>query len=387
MRFFAAALFVTAAAPLCNPARADDESPDAYEIVTATALPVLPPRLRAVFRDGRDALRKSAAAYIISSTKPGAAPDEASRHFVMLDLAAVGGDEAARRAAAQRFPHDRAAAVELSIRQGVGDGGCLPWIINEHYNALVKAIRGDEPDSVMREAGALLHFVTDAALPFNTTSNRNGTTIGHLRPSDGNATQSKAFHGTTRHRYHVELLARLHRRLAYEVRVSPERFRRLDRPLDAVFDLLLETHSVVDALLAMDAETLAELGITDSGSFARAQDRYYAGLADRAASIMESRLEVAALLGANLIGTAWIEAGSPTLTAPISKSSSTSRKAASTSKPEGSYVGSRHSTIFHLATCRHAKRIKQKNRVSFNRIAEAHDAGRTPCKTCKPNDP
>lgn len=391
MRFFVAAVAVVAAALLHHPARAnDDESPDAYEIVTATAVPVLPTPLRAFFENHLEEIQRSATSHVVSASTPYTPPSEADRHYVMLDVAARGNDAAARHAAAQQFPRDREAAIELAKRQGVRHGGLLPWVIHDRYDALVQAFQSGEQTPIVREAGALLHFGTDAALPFNTTTDRDGAAASHVRWPDNPANRPNALHHTVRQRCHLGLLARLRTRLAYEVRVSPQRYRRISYAggvLNAVFDLLVETHSWADVFLAMDAQAVAELGITDAETFSGALDRYYDKLADRAAPFMEARLEEAALLSANLIGTAWVRAGSPAPETWNASTSQLSREAPSANKPENTFVGSRHSMVFHRATCGHAKRIKPDNLISFETAQEARNAGRAPCRTCKPDGP
>ena len=48
------------------------------------------------------------------------------------------------------------------------------------------------------------------------------------------------------------------------------------------------------------------------------------------------------------------------------------------------YVGSRNSNKYHYTWCRSAQKIKPKNKVVFNSVKEAQDAGYIPCKVCKP---
>lgn len=48
------------------------------------------------------------------------------------------------------------------------------------------------------------------------------------------------------------------------------------------------------------------------------------------------------------------------------------------------YVSSKNSKIFHLPQCRSAKRIKPENLVGYNSREEVIQAGKRPCKVCKP---
>ncbi len=48
------------------------------------------------------------------------------------------------------------------------------------------------------------------------------------------------------------------------------------------------------------------------------------------------------------------------------------------------YVSSKNSQVFHSPECRSAKRIKPENLVGYNSRDEAIQAGKRPCKVCKP---
>lgn len=51
---------------------------------------------------------------------------------------------------------------------------------------------------------------------------------------------------------------------------------------------------------------------------------------------------------------------------------------------EHEFVASKNSKVFHKATCGSAKRIKQGNLVTYKTREEAIQAGKRPCKICKP---
>jgi len=48
------------------------------------------------------------------------------------------------------------------------------------------------------------------------------------------------------------------------------------------------------------------------------------------------------------------------------------------------YVASKNSKVFHKPTCTWAQRIKPKNLIGYNSRADAIQAGKRPCKICKP---
>lgn len=51
---------------------------------------------------------------------------------------------------------------------------------------------------------------------------------------------------------------------------------------------------------------------------------------------------------------------------------------------ESKFVASKNSKVFHKATCSSAKRIKPGNLVSYGTREKAAEAGKRPCKICKP---
>jgi hypothetical protein len=334
-----------------------------------------------------DRVQESATAGLEAASPADSLPGDVDWHYIMLDIGAEDAHPADRHAAARAFPRDRSAADKHFKRYGRRRGGQLPWVIRDRYLALVDAFGTGEGDAVIHEAGVLLHFATDAALPFNVTADRDGAATGHVRWSAASATQASRPYRTVRHRYHVGLLRRLRSRLDYEVRVSPQRYHPAEDPVDAAFNVLIDTHRDMGVLLGIDRAIMAGLGIQDVDAFTAHLNAYLEEAADRAAPIMESRLEAAALLGANLIGAAWAEAAKPS---PAGLTTAPKVVADATAPPvagEIPFVGSRHSTVYHRATCSHVKRIKPDNLLRFESIEAAEAEGRTPCRLCRPDSP
>ena len=60
------------------------------------------------------------------------------------------------------------------------------------------------------------------------------------------------------------------------------------------------------------------------------------------------------------------------------------RPAAKVVAAKSQYVASKNSKVFHEPNCSSAQRIKPKNRVFYNSRNKAINAGRRPCKLCKP---
>ena len=363
-----------------------EESQEVYEIVAGAAVPVLPPPLRDFFEDDLSALKRTAAELAATSSSHSLS-GKADWHYIKLDIATDDTDAATRHAAARRFPRYRTAAAKLLQRLGRRDLGLLAWVIHDRYTALVDAFRKGKAEVIIRRAGALLHYATDAALPFNTTTGRDGTATGNLYWSAaGDESSTSLMHRTVRHRFQLGLPRRLRIRFGYEVRVAPKRYSPIANPIDDVFDALLEAHRSLDPLLSIDAEATADLGLRDARTFMAASDAYYDYVSDRAASIIESRLEAGSLLAANLIGGAWVQAGSPPPGAWEAPTPALTGRPNSVEPRSGPFVGSRKSTIFHRTNCSHARRIKPANLISFKTAREAQTIGRSPCRSCRPGD-
>lgn len=326
------------------------ECPELYDIAVSAAVPVLPAPLRVFFETRLKPLRQAAAptARVASGSK--FSTDDRQQHYVLLDVAAREGDVEERRAAARRFPKERAKAMALYERCGIREGGVLPWEVQDRYEATVQAFRTGETEKIVAEAGLLLHFSVDAAMPFNTTAERG-----------------------RRQRDTADLLNKLKGRLEYEVRVAPDRLAPVADPLEATFDVLLEAHHAADQMNSI------HLSASPAAPEAHAEK-----LAERAAPILETRIESGALLAANLIAAAWTQAGKPDLKTAAPPPSPVA------AIPHGDtrlYVGSQNSTVYHRPDCSHVSRIKLENRVTFDSQDQARAAGRTPCKACKPDAP
>lgn len=358
------------------------EADAVYEIVAAAAVEVVPAELRTFLVAHLDLIREEAIAVAVQH--PSDDHDEES-HYVMLDAAADTDDVAARNRAAAEFPHGRDQAGRLFQHHRVVHGGKLPWVIAHHFERLVAAFEVGDKTAILHEVAMVVHFAADAALPFNTTRDRDGTEEGALCRMKRRLSATNGRYCTVRNRCQNAFVELRRGRFEYEVRVWPGRFHAPSDPLEAVFDTLVESHESLDAFLLTDEALRRDWGVTDLDSFQRNRSNYYDGLAHRAGFVMEARLEAGALLSANLIGAAWIRAGRP------SERFFTDRKptptdATSPEKAGGPFVGSRNSAVFHLGECPHVVRIRPENRVGFPTAAAATQAGRKPCRTCKPTD-
>lgn len=317
----------------------------ACEIVTQEAVKVLPAPLRPFFDAHLDQIRKFT---------PSVDNDNPESHYVLLDASAISQPFEDRLKAARLFPRNMKLAQNLFRNNDLQDqGGQLPWAILDHFEGLTLAFQSGDENKITEKTASLLHLITDACWPMNTTVDRFEST--------------QQIQSSTMSRIYMETALAfdpLRRQLAYEVRVSPSRYKKISDPVESVFDELFSSY-----------KTLLEIDKAVKNN----------RTSERLARIFEQRLESAALLAACLIGTAWENANKPILTAEVSQSrqpiSSTPQKISL--KTSVQFLGSKNSGIFHRSTCMHAKRIKSGNIVRFSSSDEALQAGRKGCKTCK----
>ena len=359
------------------------ESKDAYEIVMVAAVSSLPLPLRAYLEAHIDEVREGIAASTDSPRATGVAGEWAEQHYILFNAYASGsGRGIITPAVVRRFPRDRSAAERLFARRGQRHGGSLPWAVVASYDAFQDALRSGKGGHAALRAGELLHFATDAALPFNTIGIRLAD-AGKPTAAARNATRAILPDDDRRYRYHVRLIRQLRPRLEHEVRLWPQRVRPSVDPIETVFDSLFEAHLAIDELLSLE-RSLQYDRVADAAPMT--DDDFLQQLADRAAPILESRLEAGAMLSAALMSSAWAQAGKPGLAVAAAAATAASDQPPGDDRGSG-FVGSRHSTIVHHVRCQHARRIKPHNRVFFNAARDAQQVGRTPCKSCDPYGP
>ena len=331
-----------------------DASPRAYEIVADVALRALPNPLRGLLEGRAEEIRRIASTELLHvPTARDHGPGEAASHFILLDV----GDQTRDRngpSAVRRFPRSEVAARKFFARHGVTEGGSLPWTLLRRVDDLSKAFRQHDLEKVVRAVGAVVHFATDAALPFNTVSDE-----------------------TNRRGFHVDLLSEYGDRFAYEVRVFPGRLGSASSPIDDVFATLLAAYDTVPRLRVIVEQSAAISKSTWGSPAAKLLKQIES---KGGCAIIESRLEDGALLAANLIVGAWVTADRPELRGDAI----TAAPASAGSVLVADWVGSVNSTIVHKAGCPHARRIRPANRVTFTSAFDARQAGRSACKTCKP---
>ncbi|MCO6436822.1 MAG: hypothetical protein J5J06_07025 [Phycisphaerae bacterium] len=361
-------------------------SPDAIAIMLPVSVDATPEPVRSFLRsraeqvlaaalDSRPADRDSDAAGSIDS------------EYVCLESLRAGADRGEEsKQSPPVLPRDVESAKRAARRAGVREPGSLPWKLMEHYDALVRAWRANDEAGVVRASGAVCRLALQAALPFNTVCAVGDEQAGAL--SENASTSLLAEDRSVAARLQAGLMRRLRAQLAYEVRVFPERYELLGDPFKEVCETAWRANEAVGDLIRADRAALDALRISDADSFSVRSDAYYLLLSKSAGGVIRTRLEDGALLAAKLLGTAWYEAGRPSIPlvpAEVAKVEASSGDEEVQSVPEA-LVGSRNSDKYHRAGCPHVRRIREENLVRFDSIEDAENAGRKPCSVCRPDE-
>lgn len=170
--------------------------------------------------------------------------------------------------------------------------GRVPWRVEEIYDKLVVALReaGEgrsfAGDNARYLAAVLAHYVEDAHQPFHAVVNY-----------DGQATGQRGIHS----RFETALVMR--NRWRFDL--APARIVPVASAREFIFQALVESESLVDAVLAADRRASAGRDGFD--------DAYYDAFWEAAGPIAARRLADSASGVASLITAAWVEAGRPAL--------------------------------------------------------------------------
>jgi hypothetical protein len=189
------------------------------------------------------------------------------------------------------LPREYGAALEKFGRATLDRNGVLPWREAEIFGQLRRAFEGfnrqapySVSDTILFSA-VMSHYIQDAHQPFHATINYDGIQTGQ-----------RGIHA----RFERDLIERFQPRLTLE----PAAPKPLGNPRDAVFDVLLASYGLVDAVLEADRSAAAGKETYD--------DDYYEKFFVKVKPILDRRLSEAITATAALIMGAWEQAGRPT---------------------------------------------------------------------------
>jgi hypothetical protein len=218
-----------------------------------------------------------------ADSRKSADPSESPKHFIDID--------AYPDFAAGTLTHDYDSLLAKYGSTTVIRNGTLPWAISSTYNSLVVYLENgdhEKADSVIADLG---HYIGDAFQPLHCTENYDGKLTGN---------------GGIHSRFETGLLDRYQG----SVTIDPVVTDRIDTTaLEFAFRVIGESNALVGDIL--DADTYAKTVDPQYGT------AYYAAMWARLDTMMNERLQSASEALASLVYSAWLDAGSPSLTTGI----------------------------------------------------------------------
>lgn len=205
-------------------------------------------------------------------------PDESPRHYIDIDNYPV-------FVLSGRIPHDYDSVVALYGYTFVTDQGILPWATLRTYDSLKSCFsRGDWNRSALFAAD-LGHYVGDGHMPLHITADYNGQLSGHY-----------GIHS----RYESTMIGKFESQIIY----SPVPAKHAGNVRQYIFNYLYENYRYVDSIFLADTYALTTAGNTTSNA-------YYQALWEYSGPFTIRLMQNASAALADLVYTAWVEAGSP----------------------------------------------------------------------------
>ena len=165
--------------------------------------------------------------------------------------------------------------------------GLLPWATLDTYNKLIQAFKDKNKDKVLLYTSDLGHYVGDGHQPMHTMLNYNGQ-----------LTKQKGVHA----RYEIKMVDKYIKDI--EESITSANVRKIDAPLQFIFDYIADANSVQSVLLDADISASKIAGSEDN-------DEYLRLMWFKTKYVTEMQFQTAVSDLASLIYTAWTEAGKP----------------------------------------------------------------------------
>ena len=209
--------------------------------------------------------------------------------------------------AVETFPKTMEEAKLKYDEKFLTKNGILPWYIQDMMVKLTKAFKDKRKNEILFIAADLGHYIADAHMPLHTSDNH-----------DGQNTNQKGIHSLWESRL-PELFAK-----DYNMNVAQGKY--LENVDKATWDIIFDTHSLVEPLLATDkklriATAESKMYVTDAdGNVVKNKyggtlysDEYAGKLHTDLNGMVEQQMKKAITATASFWYTAWVNAGKPDL--------------------------------------------------------------------------
>jgi len=184
-----------------------------------------------------------------------------------------------------KIVEDQDAACRTYERTFVTKNGTLPWATDSTYHALVQNFKLKEWNRALLTAADLGHYVGDGHMPLHLTTNY-----------DGKLTSQAGIH----ERYESTMI----NQFVIEINVERSRIRKIKNVKSYIFKYIYDNYQYKDSLLAADKLAYSEA----NGEYSNA---YYQSLWKNTKGFTNTLIAGSSKAMAELIYTAWIEAGKP----------------------------------------------------------------------------
>ncbi len=203
---------------------------------------------------------------------------EAPRHFLDIDIYGL--------YPFVELPHSYDDAVAKFGVEAVTKRGLATWRIAEYTRLLSEAMKSGDTQKIVQTAGALAHYIEDIHMPLHVVKNYNGQ-----------LTNQRGVH----QRFEDDMVEAY----AEQIHLSPKMASEIEDPLEAAFDIVLDSYVYADNLLHADRR--AKLSENTYGASYLEKFFQFSGW------IAVQRMSDAASATASYWYTAWLRAGKPEL--------------------------------------------------------------------------
>jgi hypothetical protein len=263
---------------------------EAHRFIADQMIALLPTDIRPIFEQRRATMVERA---VDPDLWRNVFAEEAANHFVDMDYFGKYPFDA--------LPREYDRAVERWGREVIHTQGLVPWRTAEMFGNLRREFEalkrenapGYVQDNIAFYAAVMSHYIGDAHVPLHSIVNY-----------DGQETNQHGVHS----RWESELFNRTRARL----KIAPAAPRAVQEPRDFIFDTLLASNRLAEAVLESDRRAAAGSDFYD--------DTYYAAFEKEQMTALERRINDSITAVASLITGAWEAAGRPGIPPPRPRS-------------------------------------------------------------------
>lgn len=276
---------------LLPPVQSDGWGFYAHQKINRIAVYTLPPAMFGFYKSHIDYLTEHA---VDADKRRYAIKEEAPRHYIDLDHFGEYPFE--------KVPRRWTAAVAALSEDTLTAYGIVPWHVERMYYQLVKAFKDKKETAILRISADIGHYIADAHVPLHTTENYNGQLTGQ-------------------HGIHGLLESRLPELFEKDYNLITGKAAPFDKPLDQIWDVVLQSAAAVDCVLYLERQTFAAIPADRQYVFEQRGNRqvkayspeYAADYHQRLNGLVENRMRDAIRMVAAFWYSAWLDAGQPDL--------------------------------------------------------------------------